>query len=108
MQNNANSHSEANCVTLHMIEQRLRMVEAAFPRTDVGTLDVDGHRDYHVEKKRTDTLIREYQEGITKRVILAAVSMALTALGAGFADWSHLAALVQSWLSPYTQVWGFP
>ena len=107
MQNNVNSHSE-DCVKLHLMEQRLAHLEAALPRTDIGTLDVDGHREYHTEKKRSADMMREYQEGITKRLILGGVSLACTALGAGFADWTHLATLVQSWLSPYTQVWGFP
>ena len=108
MQNNENSPSEANCVTLHLLQQRLTAIEAAFPRTDVGTIDIDGHRSYHAEKKRTDALLREYQEGITKRVILAAVSMALTALGAGFADWAHWYGMLQAWYLTHTQLWGFP
>lgn len=108
MQNNDNSDSEANCVTLHLIDQRLRMIEAGFPRTDVGTLDVDGHREYHVEKKRNDALLREYQEGITKRVIFAVVSATLTALGAGFADWAHWYAVLQTWYFTHSQFWGFP
>lgn len=108
MPSNDNSHSEDACVKLHLLQQRVQVLEAALPRTDIGTLDVDGHREYHTKKKRGAEMMLEYQEGVTKRLILGGVSLACTALGAGFADWSHLAALVQSWLSPYTQVWGFP
>ena len=99
MQSNVNSHSE-DCVKLHLMEQRLAHLEAALPRTDIGTLDVDGHREYHTEKKRSADMMREYQEGITKRLILGGVSLACTALGAGFADWAHIADFVKGVLVP--------
>ena len=100
MQNNVNSHSDDNCLKLHLMEQRLAHLEAALPRTDIGTLDVDGHREYHTEKKRSADVMREYQEGITKRLILGGVSLACTALGAGFADWAHIADFVKGVLVP--------
>ena len=99
MQSNVNSHSE-DCVKLHLMEQRLAHLEAALPRTDIGTLDVDGHREYHTEKKRSADMMRESQEGITKRLILGGVSLACTALGAGFADWAHIADFVKGVLVP--------
>lgn len=100
MQNNDNSHSEDNCVKLHLLQQRVTTLEAALPRTDIGTLDVDGHREYHTEKKRGAEMMREYQEGVTKRLILGGVSLACTALGAGFADWAHIADFVNGVLVP--------
>ena len=108
MQNNVNSHSEDNCTRLRLLEQRIQHLEGALPRTDIGTLDVDGHREYHTDKKRNDALLREYQEGITKRVIFAVVSATLTALGAGFADWAHWYAVLQTWYFTQTHFWGFP
>lgn len=100
MQSNVNSHSDDNCVKLHLLQQRVQALEAALPRTDIGTLDVDGHREYHTDKKRSATVMREYQEGVTKRLILGGVSLACTALGAGFADWAHIADFVKGVLVP--------
>ncbi len=100
MQNNDNSHSEDACVKLHLLQQRVQALEAALPRTDIGTLDVDGHREYHTEKKRGAEMMREYQEGVTKRLILGGVSIACTALGAGFADWAHIFEVVKGVLVP--------
>ena len=99
MQNNVNSHSD-DCLKLHLLQQRVQALEAALPRTDIGTLDVDGHREYHTEKKRSADVMREYQEGVTKRLILGGVSLACTALGAGFADWAHIADFVKGVLVP--------
>ena len=100
MQSNDNSHSEDNCVKLHLLQQRVQVLEAALPRTEIGTLDVDGHREYHTEKKRGAEMMREYQEGVTKRLILGGVSLACTALGAGFADWAHIFEVVKGVLVP--------
>ncbi|MFW9595985.1 MAG: hypothetical protein ACMV1D_10900 [Macromonas sp.] len=100
MPSNDNSHSEDTCVKLHLLQQRVQALEAALPRTDIGTLDVDGHREYHTEKKRGAEMMREYQEGVTKRLILGGVSLACTALGAGFADWAHVADFVKGVLVP--------
>lgn len=100
MQSNDNSHSEDNCVKLHLLQQRVQVLEAALPRTEIGTLDVDGHREYHTEKKRGAEMMREYQEGVTKRLILGGVSLACTALGAGFADWAHIADFMKGVLVP--------
>lgn len=92
--------SEDPVVQLHLLDQRLQQLEAALPRTDIGTLDVDGHREYHTEKKRSADVMREYQEGVTKRLILGGVSLACTALGAGFADWAHIADFIKGVLVP--------
>lgn len=100
MQNNVNSHPEDNCTKLRLLEQRIQHLEGALPRTDIGTLDVDGHREYHTEKKRSADVMREYQEGVTKRLILGGVSLACTAFGAGFADWGRLADFVKGVLVP--------
>ena len=100
MKNNVNSHSEDNCVKLHLLQQRVQALEAALPRTDIGTLDVDGHREYHTEKKRSADVMREYQEGVTKRLILGGVSLACTALGAGFADWAQITDFLKGVLVP--------
>lgn len=100
MQSNVNSHSEDNCLKLHLLHQRLERLESALPRTDIGTLDVDGHREYHTEKLRSAQQMREYQEGVTKRLLLGGVSLALTALGAGFAEWSHVTEFLKGVLVP--------
>ena len=100
MQNNDNSHLEELCIKLRLVEQRLAHLEGALPRTDIGTLDVDGHREYHTDKKRSAVVMREYQEGVTKRLLLGGVSLACTALGAGFADWGRLADFVKGVLVP--------
>ena len=100
MRNNVNSHSESNCTTLQLLERRLEHIENAFPRTDIGTIDIDGHREYHTDKKRDKVLQREYLEGVTKRLLLGGVSLACTALGAGFADWGRVADFVKGVLVP--------
>lgn len=100
MQNTPNTHSEDTCMKLRLMEHRIGVLEAALPRTEIGTLAADEHREYHTEKKRSADAMREYQEGVTKRVLLGGVSLALTALGAGFADWAPALNFLKEVLVP--------
>lgn len=99
MQNNVNSHSD-DCLKLHLMEQRVQALEDALPRNDLGKPDFDWLRNYSGEKKRIAEVMREYQEGVTKRLLLGGVSLACTALGAGFADWAHITDFLKGVLVP--------
>ncbi len=81
------------CINIHVLEERLkalqerlRAVETAFPRTSVGTPAFDKHRDYHEEEDLKETRVKQIQNEITKKIIVVVFGALLSTLLSGFSD----------------------
>ena len=71
-------------------EQRISLIEAAFPRNKAGNLAIERHYDFHFEEeeeeREKEQAMRKYKEEFTKRVIHACIGLAVIAAGSGSID----------------------
>ena len=74
-------------IRLAHVEQDIAAIKTAFVRNDLSAPDYDGHRQDHgrriEDKKHRDAQVRGYLDGITHKIVMAAVGVALTIFSLG-------------------------
>ena len=63
------------------IERDIEHIKSAFPKTDVGTINFDGHRGYHARKIAEEQVMGEYKQAVTKKILLGSIGLVFTVLG---------------------------
>lgn len=69
LKESSDARSEQLIAQLQRHMNRTEQVESAFPTTDNGTLDFDGHHHYHRDKSQFQKLIRRLKENTLAKVI---------------------------------------
>ena len=68
---------------INIINRKLTLIDTAFLRDDLAAPDYPGHRSYHLDRRESDKIMKDYKLSGTKVIIGIAITFIIGLLSSG-------------------------